>query len=156
MKRKVKYEVVPATFKHAEELAENMRWADCEEVWAVGHLYPLQATLLSLEASRDVWTGLADGKIVCMFGVGAAMILSTTGVPWLLTTELVNEHAKPFLRRNKKVVKEMRDKYPLLRNYVDERNTVAVKWLKWLGFEVLPSIPFGIEGLPFHSFEMRA
>ena len=152
---KTKYEMVPATLEHAEELAENMRWADCEEVWATAHLYPLQATLFSLEASRDATTGLADGCVVCMFGVGPAAIISTTGVPWLLTTDGVERHAKAFLRRNKKVVKEMLMTYPFLKNYVDERNTVAVRWLKWLGFDIMPSVPFGVEELPFHPFEMR-
>ena len=156
MNKKTKYEIVPATLEHAEELAENMRWPDVEEVWATAHVYPLQATLLTMEVSHDAMTGLADGEVVCMFGVASAMIISTTGVPWLLTTDLVGKHAKPFLRRNKKVVAEMLVAYPFLRNYVDERNTVAIKWLKWLGFNVMPPVPFGVEGLPFHPFEMRA
>ncbi len=156
MSKRTRYEVVPATIGHARELAENMRWPDCEEVWAAAHLYPLQATLLSLEASRDATTGLADGRVVCMFGVGPAAIISTTGIPWLLTTDGVERHARAFLKRNKAVVAAMRAKYPLLRNYVDERNTVAIKWLKWLGFEILPAEPFGVEGLPFHPFEMRS
>ena len=152
---RTRYEVVPATLEHVLELAENMREADREEVWAAAHYTPEQAALFSLEASRDTTTGLADGKVVCMFGVGAAAIISTTGVPWLLTTDLVNKHAKPFLRRNKKVVKEMLVTYPFLRNYVDERNTVAIKWLRWLGFDVLPAVSYGLEGLDFHPFEMR-
>ena len=150
----VKYEVIPATLDHALELAENMREADREEVWAAANYTPEQAALFSLDASRDAMTGLADDRVVCMFGVGAAAIISTTGVPWLLTTDLVGKHARPFLRRNKKVVEEMNEKYVVLRNYVDARNTMAIRWLRWLGFDVLPSVPFGAEGLPFHPFEM--
>ena len=153
---RTKYEMVPATLEHALELAENMRDADRKEAWAAAHYTPEQAVLFSLDASRDATTGLADGRVVCMFGAGAAAIISTTGIPWLLTTDLVKKHAKPFLRRNKKVVKEMLVAYPLLRNYVDERNTVAIKWLQWLGFEVLPPVSFGAEGFPFHPFEMRS
>ena len=154
---KTKYEVVPATLAHALELGKNMRETDRQEVWAAANYTPKEAALLSLEASGYLaMTGLADGQVVCMFGVGSAAIISTTGIPWLLTTDGVERHARAFLRRNRAVVAAMRDRYPLLRNYVDERNTVAVKWLKWLGFDIMPSVPFGVEGLPFHPFEMRA
>ena len=153
---RTRYEMVPATLEHALELAENMREADVREVWAAAHYTPEQAALFSLEASRDATTGLADGRVVCMFGAGAAAIISTTGVPWLLTTDLVDRHARVFLRKNKRVVEEMRDRYPLLRNHVDERNIAAIRWLRWLGFSILPSEPFGVEDLLFHSFEMRS
>ncbi len=156
MSKRTKYEIVPATILHGAHLACNMREADRQEVWAAGHYTPADAVCLSLEASRDATTGLADGRVVCMFGVGPAAIISTTGIPWLLTTDGVERHARAFLKRNKAVVAAMRAKYPLLRNYVDERNTVAIKWLKWLGFEILPAEPFGMEGLPFHPFEMRS
>ena len=153
---KIKYEVVPATLEHALELAENIRDADRQEVWAMAHYTPEQATLCSLEASRDAMTGLADGCVVCMFGVGPAAIISTTGIPWLLTTDELEQHQFVFIRRSKKVIKKMLSDYSLLRNYVDERNIVAIKWLEWLGFKMLPSEPFGIEGLSFYPFEMRA
>lgn len=153
---KIRYKVASATLGHALELAENMREADRQEVWATAHYTPKQAALFSLEASRDAKVGLADGRVVCMFGVGPAAIISTTGIPWLLTTDLVEKHARAFLRRNKRVVKGMGGSYSLLRNYVDERNTMAVRWLRWLGFEILPAEPFGVEGLPFHPFEMRS
>lgn len=153
---KTRYEMVPATLDHAQELAWNMREADRQEVWAAAHYSPRQATFFSLEASRDARVGLVDGRVVCMFGVGPAAIVSTTGVPWLLTTDLVKKHAGPFLRRNKRVVEEMLAAYPFLRNHVDERNTMAIRWLRWLGFEILLAEPFGAEGLPFHPFEMRA
>ncbi len=148
--------MVPATLEHALELAENMRDADRQEAWDLAHHTPEQATVLSLEASGGTTTGLADGKVVCMFGVESAAIISTTGVPWLLTTDGVERHAQAFLRRNRKVVADMRGRYPLLRNYVDERNLLSIKWLKWLGFDVMPPVPFGVERFPFHPFEMRA
>ncbi|KKL18923.1 hypothetical protein LCGC14_2470690, partial [marine sediment metagenome] len=32
---------------------------------------------------------------------------------------------------------------------------VAVRWLRWLGLEVLPALPLGVEQLPFHPFRME-
>jgi hypothetical protein len=37
-------------------------------------------------------------------------------------------------------------------NYVDARNVRAVKWFKWLGFEVSEPEPFGLNGELFHRF----
>ena len=84
------------------------------------------------------------------------MICSTMGVPWLLATDELESCARPFLRRSRKAVKEMMNGYSVLRNYVDARNTVAIRWLGWIGFKILPAEPFGADGLPFHPFEMRA
>ena len=46
--------------------------------------------------------------------------------------------------------------YRVLTNYADARNTTAIRWLRWLGFNILPAIPFGLDGLPFHPFELGA
>lgn len=153
--KRTRYEVAPATVEHARELAHNMREPDRAEVWAAGHLMPEQATVTSLAASRDAWAGLADGRVVCMFGVGAPMICSVTGVPWLLATAELERHARPFLRRNRKMLRKMMKDYGVLRNHVDARNEKAVRWLRWLGFKILPPEPFGVDRLPFHPFEMR-
>ena len=92
------YEIVPATLEHATELAERMREPDRQEVWAAAHQPPKKAILYSLAVSRDARTGLADGRVVCMFGVGTATILSNVGVPWLLATDEMERHARAFLR----------------------------------------------------------
>ena len=154
--RKIKYRIEPATLEHAEELADKMREPDRNEIWAATHEEPLRATVLSVLASRDPMTGFAGDRLVCMFGVGSPMICSTMGVPWLLATDELESCARPFLRRSRGAVREMMNGYQLLRNYVDARNVAAIRWLDWIGFEVLPSIPFGVENLPFHPFEMRA
>ena len=149
------YSIEPATWEHAQELADHMRAPDKREVWAAAHHEPEQAVCLSLAASRDARTGLADGEVVCMFGVGSLTILSLTGIPWLLATKKLDQHGRAFLRRNRKVLADMGDGYPLLRNHVDARNKVAIRWLRWLGFTILPPETYGVDQLPFHPFEMR-
>lgn len=150
------YSITPVSLRHVTELAQGMREADRQEVWAAGHQTPEQAVHLSLAASRQAWVGLADERVVFIVGVGSGTILCLTGVPWLLATNKMEQHARRFLRESREMVAVMREDYALLRNYVDVRNRVAIRWLRWLGFEILPPEPFGIDSLPFHPFEMRA
>lgn len=151
-----KYKIQPVTQKHVNELIKHMRKADREEIWAAMHQTATQALSLCLLASRESYVGLADGKVVCIFGVGSAHLLSTTGVPWLLATDKLEKHARGFLRCNKKKLTEMLLGYTLLRNYVDARNHTAIRWLQWLGFTLLAPEPYGADRLLFYPFEMRA
>jgi len=132
-----------------------MREADKREVWAAGHLMPYDALDRSMKVSIEPLSGLVDGEAACMFGVGVSNALSRQGVPWLLTSDLVEEHAMAFLRRSKRWVASTKREYDLLLNFVDARNTMAVRWLGWLGFRLYPAEPYGVDGLPFHLFEME-
>ncbi len=149
------YQLVPATEEHAHEMALVMREADREEVWASGHFTPLEALLVSLEASPEPKAGLADGKVFCMYVIGQQTLVSNWGCPWLLTAEDLPNHAREFLRRNKEYMVEVRSKYRLLLNYVDARNTMSVRWLIWLGFLVGEPQPFGVENRLFRPFRME-
>ena len=83
----VKYEIVPATEEHILELAQTMRKADVDEVWAACHFTPAQALEVSVATSTEPKTGLANGRVLCMFGVSVPTLLSDVGVPWLLGAE---------------------------------------------------------------------
>lgn len=146
------YQVVPATPAHAAELAANMREADVAEIWAGWRHTPAEALDRSMKGSRDTMAGLADGRVVCMFGVGSYTILSDIACPWLLGSEELPQHARAFLRLNRVYARHIKDEYAILENYVDARNAVAIRWLRWLGFTIWEPQPFGPDGLPFHKF----
>jgi hypothetical protein len=150
-----KYEIVPTTMEHVLDLVETMREADKDEVWAMTRATPCAALLTALRASRDARTGLADGEVLCIFGTTSVTTLGTTGIPWMLSSNSLPKHAKAFLRGSISYIEEMMGKYDILINYVDTRNIVAKRWLKWLGFTLDPPVPFGAARLPFHRFEMR-
>lgn len=150
------YSIVPATAEHVSQMLPNVRLADCHEVRASSGMTIDEALPMSVEASEMCWAGLVDDQVACIFGVTGASMLSTTGYPWMLGTDLIELHAKAFLRRNRKMVGVMLERYPYLTNYVDCRNAKAIEWLKWLGFTILDAEPYGFYKMNFHKFEMRS
>lgn len=89
-----------------------------------------------------------------MFGVGDVNVLAGVGAPWLLGTNAIETHAVAFLRYSVEFRGQLLSRYQILRNYVDERNVVAVRWLQWVGFTLLDRVEFN--GVSFRLFEMRA
>ena len=151
----VEYSLVPATSGLAVRVAGDMRESDAAEVWASHHHTPHSAVLASLKGSRNPLIGLADEKPVCIFGHCPTSLLSSSTSPWLLGTDDLPLHSREFLKLSKLYVDELGKHFRLMFNYVDERNTTSVRWLKWLGFRVYPAEPFGAEQMPFHYFEKR-
>lgn len=150
------YAVVPAEQAHVAPMLPIIRQADIDELWAANRVSPEYALRRGIDCSTSSWTGLVDGRPVCIFGVVSASMLSSTGVPWMIGTSEIDHHAKAFLRRNKAYVDRMSELYNYLVNHVDARNRRAIAWLKWLGFTIHDAQPHGPDGLPFHRFDMRA
>ena len=150
------YTVEATTQEHIEELAVTMREEDKQEVWAMSHSSPLESLNNSVEISAEPLTGLVDGKVICIFGVVEPSILSTTGIPWLLGSDLVADHSKIFLKMNKVFIDTIKQRYSLLTNYVDNRNKVSMAWLRWLGFKLHKPAPYGPDRMLFRKFEFRS
>lgn len=130
-----RYAVVPATIEHAQELAANMRQADIEEVALLGRT-PLQALTEGMDGAM---VGTVNGRPLAMFGtIPYLTVLSEIGCIWLLGSKDVPKHRMAFLRFSREYVALMREQFDVLCNFADERNALAVRWLKWLGFEFPP------------------
>jgi hypothetical protein len=155
-------EIRPATMADARTLV--LRRADREEIDALTGGDPQEALAESVARSASAWAGVADGALVCLFGVvpapseaeGPASPAGVAGIPWLLGADSVAAYGRPFLRRNRAYVRAMLRDFPVLANVVDARNAVSIRWLRWLGFTLGPPQPMGVKCLPFIPFEMRA
>lgn len=150
-----KVEITWATYEHALELAQNIREEDRREVWASHKMEPLPALEKSLIRSNERWTALIDDRVMCIYGVAPKHLLSLDGMVWMLATDMLPKYSRLFLPGSRKWVSNLQGKYDYLFNYVDARNRVALRWLKWLGFKIYPAAPFGALQLPFHKFEWR-
>ncbi len=146
-------EVVPARAAHIRSIADRMRQTDCDEVLATSNASPLGSLMQSFKSSDYVWTGLIDGNPEVMFGARYLNVLTNVGCPWLLGTDAINENSALFLRSSVWWRDQLLARYAVLRNVVDCRNAVSIRWLGWLGFEF--SKPFTFNGHDFMVFEMR-
>lgn len=147
-------EIVQALPAHIMTIARRMRSADKAEVFAASGKTPAQALCYSLRKSDHAWTAIINGTPEAMFGVGSLNVLAGVGAPWLLGTDAVEDNARDFLRMSRDFKSQLLSRYPVLRNFVDDRNIASVRWLMWLGATM--SDPVDIRGHQFRMFELRA
>jgi len=70
----------------------------------------------------------------------------------MLTAPVLRKHGRTFLRGNRMWMEDQKYKWLFLENYVDARHTLAIRWLKWMGFAMDKSAPYGPDGMAFHKF----
>jgi ribosomal protein S18 acetylase RimI-like enzyme len=142
----------PSIMDDVYDLAPRMREADVEEVWATSGVKPLEALLISFINAAECNTIIApDGEVVGMFGVNPKTTLHA--FPWMLCSDRLPEIRKEFIPQSLDWVKDMNEKYPILYNYVDVNNRIAIRWLRYLGFNFIRRIEeFGYGKKPFYEF----
>ena len=72
-------------------LVENMRKHDIQEVNAATRMGIRNAVKTSVNLSSYSKTGLVNDELVCMWGVCPISLISGSGSPWMLGTDLINE-----------------------------------------------------------------
>ena len=136
-------------------IADNMRKADADEVWASNRFTPLEALKLSVKKSNKSAVAY-DGDIpLVVFGIVSIGFLSDVGVPWLLGTEQATKYVREFAKYSQGVVDEMMDNHTRLVNHVYVNNKVSIRWLKRLGFIIEDPKPLKTTGEMFHRFYME-
>ncbi|WP_059244410.1 hypothetical protein [Escherichia albertii] len=148
-------QIVPATREHIVAILPYVRQADILEFLAVTGQTPEQVLELGLRVSTFACAGLINGHVVTIFGVAPASMIGGCGLPWLVSTDALEQYPRTFLRQCRPVVDVFLSVYPRLENYVDTRNHVAIAWLRWLGFRLEEPAPYGMLGLPFHRFHLE-
>lgn len=150
------YGVIPAEPEHIDFIAPRMRKADVDEIKAASGKSPREALEFSLDRSNEAWALIYDGKPAAMFGVGWISILNGMAAPWLLGTDVVQDHYRHFLRGSRWWFARISSGYDVLTNIVDDRNDVSKRWLEFLGFTLDEPQIMGVERRLFRKFEWRA
>lgn len=147
-------EVVPATAEYGRAVAASMRPADIAEVWAIAHHSPMQAIELSLAAPGEHLAFIANDMVLAVFGCSATG-LAGVGTPWLLGAVGVERYARQFVDLGRAYVARWATEYDELINVVDARNTVSIRWLRWLGFAFHDPVLLGPDACLFLPFHLR-
>ena len=148
----MKVHVRQSTQDDVEYLCDNLRPEDREEVLA-SHGSTREALQVGFDESEECWTITVKdtGEIAGIYGL--ARYDDDMAVPWLLTTPAIKKVWLPFLRGSRKWVEEANQKYPLLTNAVDADYTVAINWLRFVGFTFIKKHEkWGVGNKPFLEF----
>jgi len=136
-------------------LADDMRQADVDEIWASNHHTPIEALLKGwMLSERSVVVTVNDEPCV-MIGLVIRDILSGSGVPWLLGTENALKYKRHFIKQVPAVINEMLNISPKLFNYVHVENKISINWLKRIGFTFDEPAPYGYENEMFYRFHLE-
>jgi hypothetical protein len=133
----------------AAELATNLHPQDVAELQALGFTDMAHVVKHCVLLSDWCLAARVDGALACVFGVGQG------GSPWMLGTAVVARHSRSLAREAPRYIRKMLEDNPRLVNRVHARNSVAVRWLKRVGFTLHPATPEA-NGEMFHTFEMSA
>jgi hypothetical protein len=130
--------------------------ADREEVEALSGRNPREVLIESVEpAASEAWAGLADGKLVCLFGVVPMSLIGVTGIPWLLGSDDVCAYSRPFLRRNRAYLHECCGNTRCCATWSTPATTSrSAGCAGWASRSA--SRADGRKGLPFIPFEMES
>lgn len=145
----------PARKEDIPYIAANMRESDRVECMASSLLEPEAALTESFEMSETAWTGLYKGKPEIMVGVARLSILSEIGFIWMLSTTTAEKNAFLWARFCRPAIDQMLARYDRLENYIDTRNRAALRWAKWLGFEIGEPIEYGPIRRKFHPIALE-
>ncbi len=127
-----------------EHLAENMRQEDIDEVLAAGQRTPRESLIVAVRrSSKDVFIA-ADSNDVAIFigGVSPKILLSSTGIVWLLGTDQNYKYRRNLLKDSRRAIGIFLEMYKRLENYVHVKNTISIRWVKILGFTMEKPVRF--------------
>lgn len=149
----IRADILPCSEADALYIGAHMRDADKAEMHALG-LAPYSVAIRAFNASFETKCGSLNGVPVCMYGVGLPSLFGKLARPWLMATDDIEKCRTTFLRRSRAQVADWLDRYEVLENMIDARNTLSIAWLKWLGFKM--SEPFAVaSGHKFMVFTKR-
>ncbi|MDR1398265.1 MAG: hypothetical protein LBJ14_11130 [Desulfarculales bacterium] len=141
----------PARPEDAYSLGPRLRRADADEVRASSGKEGAEALLASLEKSALAWTFLHPLTNEPQVMAGLGFLTTITGVPWLLAADL-DQPMRAFFRAGfNQVIAYMHQHRRILVNMADARNRTALKWLKFVGFELNGPWAWGVEQRPFYQ-----
>lgn len=141
----------------ADWFAPRLREADRAELLAssgAGIAAGLRSAILYSDHAAFVAESETLGPIA-LFGFARRGLAADRAAPWCVGTTGLTRRGKALTLHGRAYCRRTLDAFPLLENWVDVRNTAAIRWLAAIGFQFDDPAPHGVEGLPFMRFWMK-
>lgn len=137
------------TNEDVEYILKNLRYEDEMELKTLfgdNWLEESRKKIMNTKFYVMLGKGKDDKTPICMGGIEQAeKDADGIGCAWFLTTDEIKKHGIQILKELKKEVEKADEKFWLTYNVIYEKNYLAKKWLKWLGFKFDNPRPKGIE-----------
>ena len=145
--------LTPTTVEDIDFIAPRLRKADYNECMASTGQKPRGVLHRSLDLGDISLTLRAsNGDRVGLCGVVPSP-LAEAGIVWMVATDDIYQHQITFLRNSKRALKHLSEDYLVLFNCVDARNSLHIKWLRWMGFTFINKHEnYGAEKRLFYEF----
>lgn len=145
----------PAEARDSADLAHRLREIDVCELSA-DHDGPAAS---AIEASRKASCGkcysvLLDGVgVIGMYGISKSPKDGRGGRIWLLGSELLLAGGIELALHSRPWIEDLMGGFEVVFNFISAENEIAIRWLKWCGFEFISLIPeYGLTKKPFWLF----
>ena len=140
-----------STLEDVEYLAPRLRFEDKREIVSALGITPYAGLYFSFKNSTVCFT-IVNYKNIPVSIFGISKINNTSSTIWLMATNGLKEIEISFLKQNKEFINFLVKRHKMLWNYVDCRNELHIKWLKWCGFKFLRKVNYGVLNKPFYEF----
>lgn len=120
-----------------ELLSTSLREIDVLEMRKLAGVEPLFALRKTFENSKFALC-IRDraGNPVAIMGIGW-LPNPRAGIAWFLSTDVIDKVGLLFLQEARANLDDWMRGHDVISNFVYAKNETTVKWLKWLGFEIL-------------------
>ena len=124
-----------STLEDMSYLSKSLRYEDKREVAALGHT-PEKALALGF-GNSSICRSIIDkhGTPVGVYGV--VPLSDKIGQIWMLGSPGLVKIKTAFLKQSRSEVEGMNSIYAHLCNFIDSRNEIHLKWIRWCGFKII-------------------
>lgn len=129
-------------------IIRNMREADAEEIRAEGDT-PENGVMESIYSSVECFMAISHNPL-CVYGVAETAEGTTI---WMLASKDIDNAHKALVRIGMDYINEKVKEYGILYNYISEKNTKALRYIKHAGAEFTGRV--NINETEFIRFEIR-
>lgn len=139
---------VPAESHHARLLAGEVRERDAAELALRFQGAPQEIALRCIHESSDAWACFYEADLLALYGVSPLTLLGGSAQVWLICTRAIERHPRAFARASVMALYALQRNWRTLTNFVDTSDAAVLRWLDWLGAELVlehvncPEAPF--------------